>query len=371
MVRRTWACAWILWAACTEPNPSAGDDTGGTDGTTASTTASTTAGTTASTTETTTASTTASTTDPSGDPTTDATESADDTVGDSTTGEVSCGGGTSLCLPAPPMGWDGPVALITNPASDPMPECTAGYGTFVQESFDLLVGGAHDCDCSCDPDTGAPDDAACVVTLRRDNQAGCNGIDGNYPIGTSCSQSPTSASGAYWRADATPPEGTCSAMPSEMIATPQFTTRLTVCASEYLASEGCEQDSVCAPIPVAPFETTTCIFATGDMECPADLGYDTRLLRYGGFEDTRDCSACTCALEGECVGSIRLFSTSACSDLPVASAVVNGNCGQVNFAIESAQRSDPFTVDAQCNPSGGDPIGAATETDPVTLCCRE
>jgi len=357
----------VLGAGCTEENPAADDETGSTSDETGSTTASTTMTTSASAT----LDTTASSTDPGteeSDGSTGTGTTVDDTgPADSSTGEPSCGGGTSVCVPAAPEGWEGPAALIDDLPTDPSPGCSGSYGVLIDEAFGMFVAGAQTCDCTC----GGPTNPSCDVTLYRDNSAGCGTPTGTYNIGAGCAAGPTSLANSYWQAEAGPIEATCTPEPVVDIGTPQFMERHTVCASEYVTSEGCGVDEVCTPIPVAPFAATTCIYVLAEAECPADLGYDVQHDWHLDFADTRSCSECTCGVEGACTGGVTLLADNTCTGpLAEGTASIGGACIQVSSAIESAELSG-FQANATCDPSGGELMGAAMATFPITVCCRE
>ena len=78
---------------------------------------------------------------------------------------------------------------------------------------------------------------------------------------------------------------------------------------------------VCMPLPAMGFRPGLCVHHDGDIMCPE--GFDDRHVFYGGFDDTRGCTTCTCS--------------------------------NVNMGV--------------CTPMGGSATGSATPSMAVTYCC--
>jgi hypothetical protein len=143
-----------------------------------------------------------------------------------------------------------------------------------------------------------------------------------------------------------------------------------LCGTDSVDPGGCSEGEVCASIPTAPFSTQLCIYAVGEEECPTDLGYDERSVWHRDFTDDRDCTECTCLINGECTGALHLFDTQTCQGPLVDGTVaLGGSCVQVDVAIEGALVAE-FEPDATCIANGGALQGDADPLSPVTLCCR-
>jgi hypothetical protein len=125
------------------------------------------------------------------------------------------------------------------------------------------------------------------------------------------------------------------------------------------------RDGVCAPdIP----QFRTCIWASGDLSCPVD--WPDKDLVHQDFDDTRDCSSCSCAgLEGvDCDGTVVLSTQDAC-DIAVGGSgteiCLSG--GGLNGAVNI--QWTPNDPAGTCMPSGGQSMGGVTPSEPLTLCC--
>ena len=274
------------------------------------------------------------------------------------------------CVALAPDGWAGPVALIDDTPEDPEPTCAGAFPTLQSTAFDGLVAPAADCSCDC----AGPSAVECWPTIATDNSAGCGSPTSESVIADAdCHAGVNGAAGSYWEATAPSIEGNCTPESGEEIVDAEFGQRHTLCAADEAAIGACPGDEVCTPIPIAPFTVDAlCIWAEGDLECPADLGYDTHTLLFRDLLDTRGCSGCSCDVVGECTGSVYLFDSNDCDGMTVVGTVViDGACGLVSLAVGSAELSANYEIDASCEPVGGEAEGAAAGTEPVTLCCRD
>ena len=107
--------------------------------------------------------------------------------------------------------------------------------------------------------------------------------------------------------------------------------------------------------------------------CPPGTPYMERTVLYDDFEDSRECSECSCGdPEGLCTGNIFGTSNSSCSlllnqqstDGENSVCLVDSN--NVTDFVAARVDVDP---QATCEPGGGVLSGEATEIDPRTLCC--
>ncbi|MBK8720012.1 MAG: hypothetical protein IPN32_35670 [Deltaproteobacteria bacterium] len=361
----------VVLAACTADNPFLPDDTSGGEAGSSSGTASTTA------TSTTATSTTASSTTASSTTTDDSSTSA--TTDAPTTSADSSSSGPPICFdtcrPLAPAGWTGPVAMIVDTPSDPDPACVDVFDTMSRVAFDDVTADAVTCGCTC----GNPVGASCATpTIRRYGQAGCPGgqLDGTYAV-AGCNINVNSPANQYWTGNAPVTGGNCTPTPSVDKPTPSFTRRETACGIAVPDNLGCNDDEVCLAPPLPPYDGRVCIWAEGDVECPADLPYQDRSVLHDDVDDQRDCSTCSCATpEGDCTGNVYLFGTNDCSENPVSSVSLIGSCNQasnlgVSSALTSAGTPPQLPVGLSCDPSEPNPIGEILDVSPTTYCCLD
>jgi hypothetical protein len=137
------------------------------------------------------------------------------------------------------------------------------------------------------------------------------------------------------------------------------------------ARADCQGASVCVRSPSAPFRGGLCIEQAGDVACPA-ADYTTKYLYYGGIEDTRSCSGCTCgAVTGAtCSGTLTQYTST------------DGGCQTAQTIYDLPQSCSPLQQPADlmlsltpsngaCKPSPVSAMGAAIPSKPLTFCCTQ
>jgi hypothetical protein len=136
-----------------------------------------------------------------------------------------------------------------------------------------------------------------------------------------------------------------------------------------------------------PFGANACIFASGDIPCPAGA-YSHRHVVYGQVSDTRGCSSCTCGIGyAECGRSggyfVRRNGTCQDSIPPAIEVGPTRSYGNVGDCIIYPQTFPlpitatgvtywPGTDQVACDPAGATdatPLGEASPSAPVTACC--
>jgi hypothetical protein len=98
---------------------------------------------------------------------------------------------------------------------------------------------------------------------------------------------------------------------------------------------------------------------------------------FGGYNDTRECSKCTCdpPIGSYCTAALSVFKDGTCTSLvyPSYSIATRDEPFCINLAagvaLGSKSMTKPTYTPGSCEPHGGAPTGAATETEPVTFCC--
>ncbi len=275
--------------------------------------------------------------------------------GSSSTGAgAGCGDGKT-CSETPPMGWRGPVALLENQKGT---NCSGDFPNLVFIGGGSPRGAPATCSgCTCDT---TPCGANTIVTTYTD--AGCTTGPLAYALGETCgSVSPTGAAHVV----VTPPAttGTCTASAVTVHADPAaFGTQVIACGGVKLG-KSCGASERCAPAPTHPFEPGLCIFQTGNVQCPAGL---TKHVFFDSFDDTRDCTPCTCgAPAAKCAVSVKFSSDAACAT-PVGTAMSGGGC----TALTGAWNGGIATLTSPCMPIDGQPMGDVSGSDPTTFCCE-
>lgn len=365
--------AAVVLSGCTESNPFLGETEGtGTPGGSSGTTMTTGSTSGLATTGAATGDTGTTTTpvDPTVDPSADSSTDSP-TDGGSTTHEPAvCDEATHLCVPAAPLGWLGPVAVLENPSDDATPTCAGDYPSFSMEVFGDLQAQAAECDCDC----GAPNNATCsTITVERDDDVSCGvGPLQTWQLG-GCSNSIGGPAGNYWRARAQVSGGTCTAMPTVDVPPAGFTTRLTACGLAVVDVGGCAGDDRCIPAPAEPLDGRVCIWQPGDLQCP-EGGWTARSVLHEGLADNRGCSACGCGMaQGSCTGSVLATNTSCGAGATAFESIsLNAACEQVSFQVTSMGVSgNPTPSNPTCTPWNSSPVGAADPVSPITVCCRQ
>jgi hypothetical protein len=279
-----------------------------------------------------------------------------------------------FCIQAPPPGWRGLVELYSG--SGPAPACGGAFtGMPVYDGRSGLDAPPASCMCSCGTPTGVSCPAAAILFYAQS----CNGapcLKATLPNGACTTLDPTVCGGGGAtlpvEIDApTPTGGSCTGMGSASIAPATWQTTARACAlATPPTMDGCGQGQLCVPPAEKGFAPTLCVAHDGDVPCPGSP-FTLRAVYYGGFDDTRACSACGCdpPQGAACTGSARRYASidGTCSaqveqdSLPLA-------CGTTT-RVGGDWRIDSGPSGGSCNTSGGQPTGAATPKNATTFCC--
>ncbi len=286
-------------------------------------------------------------------------------------------GGALACVPAAPPGWAGPQELYAGTSA--APSCTADFAPAYAGNAGLTAP-ADACSCSCGPSAtqcGAPTltlyPAVCVAgngctcagtgcdTVSL--QAGaCAKVDGTgaCPKGTTAMSAPAPAVVG----------GSCAPDPGQKVVPIGWGTFAQACSSTVMVAQvDCQPGSVCAPKPMAPYGAALCISQAGNLSCPTQ-GYTSKQLFYGGVDDQRDCTACTCGnpAGASCDATLDVYMSTdgSCTGTPDLYGAPF-SCDSVDQPVDLR-----FVVTSQngsCAASPVGPTGAATPTSPTTFCC--
>jgi len=303
------------------------------------------------------------------------TQDPDTTEGtsDDTTTSVDdgCPTTTHACVDAAPTGWTGPVAVIRDENGRLAPACSPPFDADEPSvGFTELVAPPAECACTC-----SPVDAQCSsVQLFVDDAAAC-GTPADFTdvvFGFACQS--TSDFPIEWIGAEAPPvdAGACAAEDSSEVPPASFGTRHTLCPATLVDDpSACEPGLVCAPLPADPFDGALCIWSSGDIACPAELGWDARELVHEDLDDSRGCTGCACdEIGGTCSGQVQLWSGPTCNGTMLATLDFGAACEQVDAVAGSASVVSLVEEGSCAAPSGGQPAGQAIVADPITLCCR-
>jgi hypothetical protein len=313
----------------------------------------------------------------------------DDGATDDGPAPAGCGGG-DRCMNAIPEGWQGPVALISADAGQPLPACAGDFPNELPldlgEGFDA---GEAACMCEC-----TPLDPVCEMQAQLAYwNTGlafafhCNNYppDGLVNAVDGIALAPMAAaegswipdpSGA-WRVDAYEQEvtGSCQPSASSSIPEPSYLTNAVACGMDE-APQACD-DGVCLPTASAPFDGRVCVWMQGAHEC-TDSTYSEQQIYYTGYDDDRSCPTCSCGeLSGNC--SDPHFTPGFYSGEPAIAwddetVPIDGTCNG-HVLASGVHNALSVTAGMPVGPScgvtpGTDQVqGEAAPADAITFCC--
>jgi hypothetical protein len=296
--------------------------------------------------------------------------------------EPTCDLETHQCISKVPDGWSGPIAQLD--ASDPI-GCAGDFSEPVLDTFEDVFADAAACTCTC----GSPNGGTCAETAVVDfyseftffgttfNTTECEAItDGDvvlefgnihdFPSGYEESDVFIIA-----EAPAVDTVGSCNvATETSELSDPIVTGEQAACA---LADplESCDAETDCVPKVAAPFEAGVCIWAEGDLECPAGSDFSNREVRGAGLLDSRACSDCSCgpASGEDCDDAVvRLWRTGGWVDRSVDGDCNGASLGPGNvWTGVSFDPGDPSG--GACAESGGEAEGSVEPEQVFTFCC--
>lgn len=279
------------------------------------------------------------------------------------------------CTPPVPSGWSGPMELFAGAAPAPT-DCGANFEGPVYAGGTGAAGDPAACGCTC----GAPDNVLCspietsffggftcgaAPCAQRTLTPGvCTHVD----VTTECA----SMAASITMPATTASGGSCTAAPTKTVTPPSWGTEARACLSALgSAASNCVAGGVCAPLPSIPF-AEVCIALAGIAACPT-TGFTVHHTFYDAFDDTRDCSACSC---GDVTGAT---CSAALSVFPTTGAVVPCAKGADIYMAPSScapvQQPGDFRLDVtmpnagSCAASPVMPTGAVAPSQATTFCC--
>lgn len=333
--RTRWVAASLLFGACTIPNPNATSSSG-----------TTTSGTGASTGK--------------------ATSAASTSTGVSDMAPPPCEP-SGTCIPDAPPDWQGPVVVLEGSPLDP-PACDMPWPMEILRANAGLTAPDPVCDCACE----APEGGTCGdVTLKR-HDSSCLAVP-TLQVSLapdSCDDNGGAGfpAGGKWHAE--PSEyvgGGCAPIPTEDVPEATWDTEHVICTADALQGT-CEPSATCRPAP--PADAVVCIHKDGDLPCPQRSPYTNRQVVFGGMDDGRRCTECSCGdPEGTCASEVRFVQNSCIGGVLVGSHAVDGSCFDGPMLTFDYLALSSATPNATCAPTPSIPEGEALPKEPVTLCC--
>jgi len=277
--------------------------------------------------------------------------------------------GANQCV-AVPGGWMGPVTYAAQ-ASEP-PSCAAAYPTQLLVGRQGLDTGTASCTCSC----GAINLLCGTVTGTGYSGTNCTTGLGSFSMGVNtCTLASTFTTSNSFNFDLSAPTASCGApSTTENIPTPTWATNVKVCGGAQDVMPGvCGPDAMCVGAGAAPYGPV-CVYQAGDHACPADFA-TTRELVYGDFQDTRDCSTCTCtAQNATCTATVTRYQNSMnnCSGSTATLSVTTAGSSCITKTSQTSFQTTAITPNpaASCSKAGGTETGTAGPINPTTICCR-
>jgi hypothetical protein len=296
--------------------------------------------------------------------------------------EPNCDLETHQCISAVPDGWSGPIAQLD--ASDPT-GCAGFFSESVLDTFADVFADPAACTCEC----GSPSGGTCAETTIVDfyseitffgetyNETTCEAVTfGDLALEYGdIFDFPSGYEDYDVRVIGTTPAvetvGSCNvATETSEVSEPTLVGERVACMpTDPLTA--CDAETVCVPKAAAPFEAGVCIWAEGDVECPADTDFTQREVRGAGVVDNRSCSGCSCdpASGQACDDAIvRLWRTGGWVDRSIDDECNGANLGPGNtWTGVSFDPGDPSG--GSCVADGGEPEGEVAPAAAITFCC--
>jgi hypothetical protein len=287
-----------------------------------------------------------------------------------------CNGG---CIPEAPADFEGPFLTFIG-GNDP-PGCGGAYGDEGPTGSAGLVAPAANCSsCTCESSSNS---CAAFVNLEANGNATCSAGGCTNAFNQACSELAvaclTDEIMTPVQASVPANAGACSPSAQDPdVDPPEFAQFAHSCApDDALEPTGCESDQLCAPD--GPFNGSYCVTRQGTHDCPAG-SYSERRVFFGDVEDSRDCSPCAC--DRDCDYTVELFPDADTTCAGAASATLSidspneleeaSNCAVAPVGAGGTLRAAfSVTGGGTCAASGGQPVGSATGSDPITFCCLE
>jgi hypothetical protein len=283
--------------------------------------------------------------------------------------DMACTGAGYTCVPSPQNGW----SFVAFDATG-RPACPA---TLTVKALDVdptdLTSPAV-CSCACAIGT-EPSCETGNITAKFGMANACNTPITAAAMGGQCVTDPMSQP-APLAGQATGPGltgGSCTAQVTPTVPSTGASQGET-CGGETAFGAGCGAGQVCA---LAPSPFAACVHHGGQQPCAVDSGY-SKAHTVGTLQDSRGCSACTCATTPTATcgpATWNFYATSNCMGTPM-SLTANGVCNTITPTAANAMVMSAMFTSTPENVSCGQPNAMPAATGNVTLtgadsiCCE-
>jgi len=219
--------------------------------------------------------------------------------------------------------------------------------------------------CGCSPGTTECRATITMFTSEADCKASKNGVTA-VASSTSCPAAPQREGSwdGFQTSAFTVTPGTCTASGSASLTPPTWTKDMRLCLTTTVGA-GCQSGFSC--VPAAPSGTNLCSEKSGSSSC--QTGFSEQIF-YDGFQDSRNCSSCSCSRSGGDCNSVKigLGSDWSCVDTKLEPGKQGEDyCGLSSYSppIRLVGASTPPTCTAQSTVGG-----SLTATGAHGLCCK-
>ncbi len=268
------------------------------------------------------------------------------------------------CAPSAASPWMGPVLLHVGGGAPPA--CDGNASSLFDGKGDLLALAASCTSCGCGGATGV---GCADPVLTAFEAPDCSSSGTTQAVSSSCG-GPIFATAVSVAA----PQPTGSCTPSGGVATaasPTWGSQARACPVG--PSGTCSGGRLCIPAP--PASSAVCVMAQGAVTtCPVGYSSGPQIF-YGGLDDTRGCTPCTCAVSGvTCTiasPAIGAFDSPACSGSPAVPLSAPSACTSLGTSLFLELLATPApSGTGSCSTSGGGmPTGMATGANAMSFCC--
>ncbi len=303
-----------------------------------------------------------STTDPT---TSTSTSTSTGTPGDdtSTGGDPSCPG---TCAAPTPEGWFGPAIYARVGELAAVPPCPEDYpnpGPTVLDGFNAP--GSAQCDCACNFMAGTP----CDLDVTLYSGTTCQVWLNSQQAGETCSGALIGESlqvrvGYNYGGQ----QATCQKEEAEFIPPVEWDSAIRSCRLPETPLACNDGAGVCLPPAPEGFENAWCIYAQGDVACPAG-DFSNKSVFFTNAMDTRECSSCSCGTAGTSCddGVLQLFAGPDCAGSPVEEITPGG---YVCHDVTAGSFAASFSAGPPCPVTSiPEPMGEVAAVGPFTFCC--
>ncbi|MBW2458042.1 MAG: hypothetical protein JRI68_26290 [Deltaproteobacteria bacterium] len=168
--------------------------------------------------------------------------------------------------------------------------------------------------------------------------------------------------------------GSCTAAGGTATVPAPWGAEVRSCVMGGTFGAGCNSGEVCVPSAGTDYPRI-CVTRAGDYTCPNGWSGETA---YGGANDTRDCSACSCGSASgvSCsAGWLTVWDANGCQWGGWNWVDVSQTCVNVSDYTDNSSGSYEIwsgtATGGSCAPGGGQPTGDINASDPFTVCCLQ